>query len=77
MAKAEFKRGTEEFMMFADFYNLFKQFWYPEDTDEYWEELMEECDKFYRKYNSVYAKHLALAIAEALEEISKKGKETW
>ena len=72
MAKADFKRGTEEFMMFGDFYNLFKEFWFPEDTDEYWEELIEESEKFYKKYGSVYAKHLALAILGALEEINKK-----
>lgn len=72
MAKADFKRGTEEFMMFADFYNLCKQFWYPEDTERYWEELMEEFEKFYRKYNSVYARHLALGMLEALEEINKE-----
>lgn len=70
----QFQKGTEEFMMFADFYNLCKRFWIPEDTDKYWEELVTETGKFSRKYDSVYARHLAMGLMGALEELNKERK---
>lgn len=69
----QFQKGTEEFQMFADFYELCKKFWIPEEADEYWEKLLYESESFYRKYNSAYAKHLAIGLLEALDELSKKG----
>ena len=68
----QFQKGTEEFMMFADFYELCKRFWIPEDTEEYWEALVNESQKFSRKYGSVYARHFAMALIRALEELSRK-----
>ena len=68
----QFQKGTEEFLMFADFYELCKRFWIPEDTEEYWEALVSASQKFSEKYGSVYAKHLAMGLIDALEELSKK-----
>lgn len=68
----QFRKGTEEFLMFADFYELCKRFWIPEDTDEYWEELICASKEFYRKYGSAYAKHLAIGLINALEEVKRK-----
>ena len=72
--KKQFQKGTEEFMMFADFYELCKRFWIPEDTDEYWEELVTESQKFSQKYDSVYARHFAQGLIGALEEVNRKEK---
>ena len=34
------EKGTEEFMMFGEYFNLCKKYWDVSDTDEYWEGLI-------------------------------------
>ena len=50
MAKAEFPKGSEEYQMFVDYWNLCKKFWIVENNEEYWDSLIAEADKFYKKY---------------------------
>lgn len=74
MASAELKKGTEEYMMFLDFWNLCKRFWTPEQKDDYWKDLINETDKFYKKYHTPYAKNFALGLVNALDEVSRGGE---
>lgn len=73
MASADFKKGSEEYMMFMDFWNLCKRLWKPENREEYWQEVVTETGKFNEKYHTPYSKHLALGIVNALDEVSKGG----
>lgn len=43
-----------------------------EDTDEYWREVINQCDRVYKKHNNELAKRLVMTIADYLEEQSKK-----
>lgn len=43
-----------------------------EDTDEYWQEVMNGCQIVYEKHQNEFAKHMLLAFADYLEEQSKK-----
>lgn len=45
-----------------------------EDTDEYWAEVIQQCHAVYEKYNNELAKKMVMAIAEYLDEQSKKVK---
>ena len=45
-----------------------------EDTDEYWSDVVNKCDIVYRKYNTEFAKHMVLALADYLDVQSKKGR---
>ena len=56
MASKKFAKGSDEWMMFMDFWNLCQKFWISEDTDEYYEQLIKENNFFYEKY-----KHLKLS----------------
>ena len=46
-----------------------------EDTDEYWEQVISECDAVYRRHGNEFAKDMLIAFAGYLDKQSrKKGK---
>lgn len=53
MAEQRFAEGTEERVMFNDFWKLCQRFWIPEDTDEYWKKLKCEQERFKRDCGSI------------------------
>jgi len=58
----EFMEGTEEWMMFQDYYKICQEYWEPEKTDEYWDGARDAVKGFYHKYNTSMAKQLGLAL---------------
>ena len=43
-----------------------------EDTDEYWEEVINGCDAVYKKHRNDFTKRMLQAFADYLEEQGKK-----
>lgn len=63
----KFAKGSSEWMMFMDFWTLCQKYWEPEESDSYWEDLIEATDDFYKKYNTEFAKALALTLVNEVE----------
>ena len=57
-----------------EFWELVKKYWIVEESDEYWEEAINACDKIYRKYNDVFVKKMIIAYMDYLEEKYKSRK---
>lgn len=74
MAGKKIAKGSEEWQMFQDFWKLAQDLWIPEDTEEYWQEVMNRTNEFHEKYKTPYAKHFAVGFLNALDEVSRKGK---
>lgn len=70
MAEIKFAKGSEEWQLFIDYWELCQKYWRPEDNDDYWESVVKETDVFYKKYNSQFARSLALTLVEELERRS-------
>lgn len=70
----KFAKGSSEWMMFIDYWALCQKYWEPDDNDDYWESVVKETDVFYRKYNSEFAKSLALTLVNELERKSRSRK---
>ena len=70
----KFAKGSSEWMMFMDYWALCQKYWEPDDNDDYWESFVKETDVFYRKYNSEFAKSLALTLVNELERKSRSRK---
>ena len=70
----KFAKGSSEWMMFMDYWALCQKYWEPDDNDDYWESVVKETDVFYRKYNSEFAKSLALTLVNELERKSRSRK---
>lgn len=64
-----FVKGSEEWVIFQDFYKLCQKVWIIEDSDKYWNHVKEEIDNFWQKYkDDIFAKHLGFSILNTLEE---------
>lgn len=67
MGRINLQKGSEEFELFRDFWNLLQENWDVEDSDTYWQKVVDDCHAFYQKYNSPLAKELAIVYADELE----------
>ena len=76
MASVKFSKGSEEWQMFIDYWNLCQKHWQVESTDEYWENLIDDCNEFCEKYKDYkLARKIALAFCNAQEIFFKEGRE--
>ena len=69
--RKQLTKADAEFQMFTDYYKIYQDFYEPEDNDEYWDALIHAVDEFYKKYNTKFAKDLALAYLNSREELYK------
>lgn len=53
MAAVKFSKGSEEWMMFTDFWQLCQKYWEVELTDKYWEDLIADANVIYDKYKMI------------------------
>ena len=68
MAEVKFAKGSEEWQMFMDYWALCQTYWKPEKTDEWWDEVISEIDKFAKKYGStVFVRGLCMSLINKLE----------
>lgn len=73
MAAVKFNKGSEEWMMFMDYWNICQKYWIPNNSDEYWQELMEDINIFMEKYREIeLSKKIALAFIETQEIKNKR-----
>lgn len=67
MASQRLQKGTEIFEMFQDYWKLLQENWIVEDKDSYWDKVVSDCDHFYKKYKTPFAKDLILVYTNELE----------
>lgn len=70
--RQKFEKGSEMYFMLQDYWKLIQDFWIAEEDDEYWNALVGEVDKFYRKYQTKFAKALVFALLDKLENDYKE-----
>ena len=69
--RRQLTKADAEFQMFSDYYKMYQDFYLPEDSDSYWQELARAVDAFHNKYKNKFACDLALAYLESREELYK------
>ena len=74
MSSVKFSKGSEEWMMFTDFWQLCQKHWEVELTDEYWEQLIrKDATDFEQKYKSILlARNMIKAFLDTQEEIYRE-----
>ena len=70
MAYKKFTKETKEFQMFQEFWSIFQNFGQVENTEEYWNDFVNNARKFAEKYGD-YGKQLMLVTLEEFERKSK------
>ena len=61
-----------EFAYFGEAWNFFKRFYEVQDTEHYWDEVVQEAGQIIEKYNQPLCKAVVLAI---LDELDRKYRE--
>ena len=73
MASVKFQKGSKEWNMFRDYWNLCQKFWIPEDSEDYWNLVLKESIEFKKKYESLpLANEIRLVLLEHLFREAKK-----
>lgn len=73
MAAAKFTKGSEEWLMFSEFWKLCQKHWKIETSEKYWQDLIDDCNDFADKYKDFeLSKQLVLAFLETKDSESKK-----
>lgn len=76
MAEVKFQKGSEEWLMFQDYYKIIQKYYIPESKDSYWDAVVEEMDAFCKKYQQVLlARKIAMAFLKTMEEVIKSENE--
>ena len=69
MAGKRFTKGSEEWMLFNDFWKLCQDFWEPEGNQNYWDNLVHATNQFVIKYADYpLSRELALGLVCSMEE---------
>lgn len=69
MAAERFENGSEEWLMFVEFWKMCQMYWKVEDNDKYWQELTAAIDGFYEKFKHIHlAKELAVSFGNAQDK---------
>lgn len=73
MASTKFEKGSFYWRMFMDFYKLCQDYWVLEDTDEWWQEVIDKCDQFSEKYEKcAFARGLVDALIRKSEDEKRR-----
>lgn len=74
MSQVKFNKGSEEWMMFTDFWQLCQKHWEVELTDKYWQDLIrKDATDFEIKYKSIpLARNMIKAFLDTQEEIYRE-----
>lgn len=73
MAAKKFLKGSEEWMMFMDFWKLCQDYWEPENSQEYWKNMSESVVSFGNKYQSIpLARIIAMGFMDSVEFKAKQ-----
>ena len=73
MAKVKFEKGSYYWRLFMDFWKLCQEYWEPDDTEAWWDEVDAATRKFVAVYdNRAFPRMLAQALIAHLEEQKKK-----
>lgn len=58
---------VKEYQMFSEVWKFYKNFYQPQNTSKYWENLMCEHKRIYNLYPTTLCKGLILAILDEIE----------
>lgn len=77
MAHKKFEKGSEEFSLFADYWSFCQKYWIVEaDSDEYWENIINDGDKLIKKYRAIpFARYMVNAFVSYADGIAKEQRE--
>ena len=72
MAGKKFEKGSEEWKMFTEFWQLSQKYWEPDETESYWNEMLEDTKRFMEHYKIPFARRLCVALHNGMADKLKE-----
>lgn len=73
MAAQKFEKGSEEWKMFMEFWGFCQRYYLPDDSEEYWQGVISEGNRFLENHRTPFAKGLFWAFHNEMERKMKEG----
>lgn len=73
MAGVSNKEIPNDFNIFNDIWTLYKRYYYPEDNEQYWNNVISDFKSLSKKYQTKLANDLCIAILNELDRKAKGG----
>jgi len=75
MAGVKFNKDSPEWKMFTEYWAIVQKNYLPEDSENYWENVINDLNIFILNYQGRFARELAKALQNYLELKYREGKE--
>lgn len=73
MGAVNFPKGSKEWALFVDFWNICKKYWIVEDNESYWDNLIKDTHEFIKKYEEFpFAQKIGIAFIDCQDDEQKK-----
>lgn len=74
----QFAKDSTEMQMIRDFFGIIQKYWIPEDTEAYWQGLIDDSNAFIEKFRHTcpLSRKLIVAFNNQQEEVMKDGRYT-
>ena len=72
MASVKFSKDSPEWQMFTAYWSIVQKYYEPEDSESYWQGLIDDLNDFILKYQGRFARELAKALQNYLEQKSRE-----
>lgn len=72
MASKKFEKGSTEFNFFGDFYRFAQKYYFPDDSDEYWDAVLKDASELNRRYPGNFCKHIVQGFLDYAEAENKE-----
>ena len=71
-----FEKGSDEWDLFTEFFNISKKYWIPDmnDPDGYWDGFIHDVSALYNKKYQPFGRAIARVLADHLEQKYKEEK---
>lgn len=71
MPKKKFEKGSREFKFFADFWQFVQDHYIVDDSDDYWDSILDNGDQLMRKYPEPFFRAMISSFINCAEKINK------
>lgn len=77
--RKQFEKDSMEMRMFREYYRIIQDYWVFEDTEAYWQGLIDDMEDFYRTYQTAIplARKIGKAFVDMMLEKHEKEGRLW
>jgi len=78
MAALKFEKGSDKWNMFMEYWRICQSYWIPEESDEWWQEIINIVNEFSKKYgkDDLFVRGLCNSFMDGLKQRFEEQRKT-